>query len=99
MGDQTVSNLSHSLSNEVIELVDANGLARDALARAHSHANPRPRNRPVKKENARLRKYVLRYSLSPLTHWIVESAHIAPRRGGSSNVWKPAVRLGKRLLW
>ena len=56
MGDQTVSNLSLSLSNEVIELVDANGLARDALARAHSHANPRPRNRPVKKENARLRK-------------------------------------------
>ena len=46
-----------ALSNEVIELVDANGLARDALGRAHSHANPRPRNRPVKNANARLRKY------------------------------------------
>ena len=48
-------------SNEAIELVDANGLARDgrvtALGRAHSHANPGPRNRPVKNANARLRKY------------------------------------------
>ena len=34
-----------------------NGLARDALWRVHSHANPRPRNRPVKIANARLRKY------------------------------------------
>ena len=58
MSDQTVSTLSLALSNEVIELVDANGLARDALGRAHSHANPRPRNRPrVKNANARLRKY------------------------------------------
>ena len=40
-----------SLSNEAIELVEANGLARDALGRAHSHANPRPRNRPVKNAN------------------------------------------------
>ena len=46
-----------ALSNEAIELVDANGLARDALGRAHSHANPGPRNRPVKNANARLRKY------------------------------------------
>ena len=46
-----------SLSNEAIELVEANGLARDALGRAHSHANPRPRNRPVKNANARLMKY------------------------------------------
>ena len=46
-----------SLSNEAIELVEANGLARDALGRAQSHANPRPRNRPVNHANARLRKY------------------------------------------
>ena len=46
-----------ALSNEAIELVDANGLARDALWRVHSHANPRPHNRPVKNANARLRKY------------------------------------------
>ena len=49
---------SHSLSNEAIEIVDANGLARDALGRANSHANPEPRNRPVKNANARLGKWL-----------------------------------------
>ena len=50
--------LSLSLQRfEAFELVNANGLARDALGRAHSHASPRPRNRPVKNANARLRKY------------------------------------------
>ena len=59
IGDRKVSDpLALSLSNEAIELVDANGLhARDAVGRAHSLANPRPRNRPVKNANARLRKY------------------------------------------
>ena len=51
------SRTPRSLSNEAVELVDANGLARDALGRTHSHANPRPRNRPVKNANARLRMY------------------------------------------